>query len=220
MAASQWLYDYFAGIIAERRQDRRDDVISMLAFAELDGERLTDDEIIAFLRQLLPAGAETTYRGVSNLLFGLLTNTDQLDAVRADRSLVPKAVEEALRWEAPLTEIGRICTRDVEVEGVPIEAGGYVRACLGSANHDPQRWEDPDRFDIFRESKNHITFGLGPHICLGMHLARLEMRMGLEMVLDRLPNVRLDPDAHDIHISGFGFRAVYTLPVLFDPQPR
>ncbi len=220
MAASQWLYDYFAAVIADRRADRHEDVISMLAFAELDGERLTDDAIIGFLRQLLPAGAETTYRGISNLVFGLLTNPDQLDAVRADRTLVPKAVEEALRWEAPLTEIGRTCVRDVEVEGVQIQAGGYVRACLGSANHDSERWENPERFDIFRESKNHITFGLGPHICLGMHLARLEMRMSLVTVLDRLPNVRLDPDAEDVHISGFGFRSAHSLPVVFDPISR
>jgi cytochrome P450 len=220
MAASQWLYDYFAGIIADRRQDRRDDVISMLAFAELDGQHLSDDEIIGFLRQLLPAGAETTYRGVSNMVFGLLTNPDQLDAVRADRSLVPRAVEEALRWEPPLTEIGRTCVRTVEIEGVTIEEDGYVFAGLGSANHDPERWEDPERFDIFREPKNHITFGLGPHICLGMHLARLEMRMALETVLDRLPNVRLDPEATDINVSGFGFRAAHSLPVLFDPEPR
>ena len=112
MAASQWLYDYFAAVIAERRADRREDVISMLAFAELEGERLTDEAIIGFLRQLLPAGAETTYRGVSNFMFGLLTNPDQLEAVRSDRKLVPKAVEEALRWEAPLTEVGRTCVRD------------------------------------------------------------------------------------------------------------
>jgi cytochrome P450 len=107
--------------------------------------------------------------------------------------------------------------RTVEIEGVTIEEDGYVFAGLGSANHDPARWEDPERFDIFREPKNHITFGLGPHICLGMHLARLEMRMALETVLDRLPNVRLDPEATDICVSGFGFRAAHRLPVLFDP---
>jgi cytochrome P450 len=217
MAASQWLYDYFAAIIAERREEPRDDVISMLATAELDGERLTDDEIIGFLRQLLPAGAETTYRGVSNLLFGLLTNPDQLAAVEADRSLIPKAVEEALRWEPPLTEVSRLATRDVEVEGVMIESAGYVRACIGSANRDPSRWDEPDRFDIFREPKPHLTFGRGRHLCIGMHLARLEMRRALATVLDRLPNVRLDPEAADVHVGGLGFRAANRLPVLFDP---
>jgi cytochrome P450 len=100
---------------------------------------------------------------------------------------------------------------------VAIAAEGYVRTCLGSANRDPARWEDPDRFDIFRESKPHITFGNGPHICIGMHLARLEMRMALETVLDRLPNVRLDPAADDVHISGYSFRTAHALPVLFDP---
>jgi cytochrome P450 len=220
MAASQWLYDYFAGIIALRREEPRDDVISMLVVAELDGERLSDDEMIGFLRQLLPAGAETTYRGVSNMLFGLLTNPDQLAAVQADRSLIPKAVEEALRWEAPLTEVSRLATRDIEVEGTLVEKDGYVRANIGSANHDPSRWDDPDRFDIFREPLPHLTFGRGRHICIGMHLARLEMRMALATVLDRLPNLRLDPEATDVHVGGLGFRAPNRLPVLFDPAPR
>src|SRR5262249_19679143 len=110
--ASQQLRDYFAEVLAVRRAAPSDDLISVLAQAELDGQRLTDDEIFAFLRLLLPAGAETTYRSSSNLLFGLLTNPDQLDALRADRSLLPQAIEEGLRWEPPLTTIVRTATRD------------------------------------------------------------------------------------------------------------
>jgi cytochrome P450 len=216
LIASQWLYDYFAAIIAERRADPRGDVISVLTKAELDGQRLTDEEIIAFLRLLLPAGAETTYRSSSNLMFGLLSNPDQLDALRNDRGLMPQAIEEGLRWEPPLTGIGRTAMRDVEVEGVLIPAGSPVMVQMGGANRDPARWDHPDEFDLFREQKQHMSFAFGPHMCLGMHLARMETTVALNAILDRLPNVRLDPDADDVHISGLAFRAPQQLPVLFD----
>jgi cytochrome P450 len=216
LGASQWLYDYFASIIAERRREPRGDVISVLVQAELDGQRLTDDEIIAFLRLLLPAGAETTYRSSSNLMFGLLTHPDQLAALRDDRSLMQQAIEEGLRWEPPLTGIGRTATRDIDLEGVTIPAGSPVAVEMGSANRDPARWDDPDAFDIHRELQTHMSFAHGPHTCLGMHLARMETTVALNRVLDRLPNLRLDPSADDVYISGLMFRAPNRLPVLFD----
>jgi cytochrome P450 len=218
MAASQWLYDYFAGIIAERREEPRDDVISMLVEATLDGQQLTDEEIIAFLRLLLPAGAETTYRSGSNLMYALLTHPDQLDDLRADPSLIPRAVEEGLRWEPPLTSVSRTTSKDVELEGVTIPVDSSVLLSIGNANRDPDRWTDPDRFDIRREPKANMAFAWGAHICLGMHLARMESKVVFEVLLDRLPGLRLDPSAEDVHISGFGFRAPNALPVLFDPQ--
>lgn len=214
--ASQGLRDYFAEILAERRTDPRDDLISMLAEAELNGQRLTDDDIFAFLRLLLPAGAETTYRSSSNLLFGLLSDPEQLDALRADRTLMRKALEEGLRWEAPLTGIARTTTRDVEVCGTSIPAESQIQVCIGAANHDPTRWEKPDEFDLFRESKPHISFATGPHTCLGLHLARMETVVALNALFDRLPNLRLDPAAEDVHITGLTFRAPRELPVLFD----
>ncbi len=216
LGASQALRDYFAGILAARRQDPREDLISMLAEAELDGQRLTDEDIFAFLRLLLPAGAETTYRSSSNLLFGLLSDPDQLNALRDDRSLMRKAIEEGLRWEAPLTGIARTTTRDVEVCGTAIPEGSQVQVCIGAANHDPGRWNDPDRFDLFRDVKPHIAFATGPHTCLGLHLARMETVVALDALLDRLPNLRLDPSAQDVHITGLTFRAPRALPVLFD----
>jgi cytochrome P450 len=215
LAASQQLRDYFAELLAPRRQKPGNDLVSVLAQAELDGQRLTDDEIFAFLRLLLPAGAETTYRSSSNLLFGLLTNPDQLAALRADRSLMRRAIEEGLRWEAPLTGIARTATRDVVVDGVSVPEGAVVSVCLGAANHDPKHWDDPERFDLFREPRSHMAFAYGNHVCLGMHLARMETRVALDAVLDRLPNVRLDPDAEDVHITGLGFRAPMHLPVVF-----
>jgi len=215
VAASKALREYFAPILSARRAEPRDDLISSLARAEIDGEKLADEEIFSFLRLLLPAGVETTYRSLGNLLFGLLSNPDQLAAVRADRSLIPQAIEEAVRWEPPLLTITRVATRDSELGGVPIPAGSTVMPMLGSANRDEQRWSDPDRFDVFREPRPHIGFGHGTHVCLGMHLARLEMRVALNLLFERLPNLRLDPEGDDPHIRGQVFRSPTSLPVLF-----
>jgi cytochrome P450 len=216
MAASARLRDYFAAILERRRREPADDLISVLAQAELEGQRLTDDEIFAFLRLLLPAGAETTYRSSSNLLFGLLTHPDQLAAVRADRSLLPRAIEEGIRWEPPLTGIIRFSLRDVEVEGVPIPEGAVVNLSLASANRDETKYDHPDEFDVFREERQHLSFALGPHTCLGMHLARMETAVALTALLDGLPGLRLDPEADDVRIAGVAFRSPRSLPVVFD----
>jgi cytochrome P450 len=219
LAASEALRDYFIPILAARRQEPRDDLISGLAQAEIDGEMLSDEEIFSFLRLLLPAGVETTYRSLGNLLFALLSNPDQLDAVRSDRSLIPQAIEEAVRWEPPLLTITRAATRDTELGGVSIPAGSAVMPVLGAANRQEDRYSDPDRFDIFRSARAHIGFGHGVHVCLGMHLARLEMRVALNLLFDRLPNLRLDPKGDDPHIRGQVFRSPTSLPVLFDAAP-
>jgi len=216
IGASNALFDYFSAIIAERRKHPFDDVISVLVQAELDGERLDDAQICSFLRLLLPAGAETTYRSSSNLLYGLLTNPDQLDALRADRTLLTQAIEEGLRWEPPLLGIMRTATCDTEIEGMKIPAGSVVAVNLGSANHDERYWDNAEDFDIFRTPRQHIAFAWGPHMCLGLHLARMETRVALTQVLDRLPNVRLDPDAEAPFITGAVFRAPNALPVVWD----
>jgi cytochrome P450 len=218
MCASRELGALFAPVLAARRREPREDLISVLAHAELEGTRLSDEEIFAFLRLLAPAGAETTYRSSSNLLFGLLTHPDQLEAVRRNQRLLPQAIEEGLRWECPLLSIMRTATTDTEVEGVVIPKGAAVAVSLGAANRDPARWPEPDRFDVFREPKPHIAFALGPHVCLGMHLARMETRVLLETLFDRLPNLRLDPRADDVHVTGMIFRAPLGLPVRFDPE--
>ncbi|GFG70431.1 cytochrome P450 [Mycolicibacter senuensis] len=215
-AASLALRDYFTPILAARRVDPRNDLISRLADAEIDGEKLSNEEIFSFLRLLLPAGIETTYRSLGNLLFALLTHTDQLDAVRADRSLLPQAIEEGVRWDAPLLTITRVASCDTELGGVPIPAGSAVMPMLGSANRQEDRYANPNLFDIFRESKVHASWGHGAHVCLGSHLARMEMRDALGVMFDRLPNLRLDPDGSDPHIRGQVFRSPTSLPVLFD----
>lgn len=133
------------------------------------------------------------------------------------RSLIPWAIEEAVRWEPPLLTITRVATRDTELAGVPIPAGSAVMPMLGAANRDETRYPDPDRFDIFRTPTPHISWGIGVHVCLGMHLARLEMTVALNALLDRLPGLRLDPAGDDPHIRGQVFRSPTSLPVLFGP---
>ncbi|KUH98789.1 cytochrome [Mycolicibacterium acapulense] len=216
--ASMALADYFRPILAARREEPRDDLISRLGAAEIDGEKLSDEEIFSFLRLLLPAGVETTYRSLGNLLFGLLSNPEQLDAIRADRSLIPQAIEEAVRWEPPLSMITRIASRDTELGGVHIPEGSSVMPVLGAANRQDERFPQPDQFDIFREAKANIGWGHGVHVCLGMHLARLEMRVALNLLLDRLPNLRLDPGADEAYIRGQVFRSPTALPIVFDPS--
>ena len=181
--------------------------------AEIDGEKLTDEAIISFLRLLLPAGLETTYRSSSNLLYLLLTHPEQLAAVQRDRALIPAAIEEALRFETPLVMVPRTASYDVEVQGIAIPAGAQINLCIGSANRDEARWENPEVFDIGRPRHSHISFAGGIHSCLGMHLARVETTAMLNALFDRLIDLTL-VDAGD-GIVGMPFRSPATLPVTF-----
>jgi cytochrome P450 len=201
--------------IESARVDPGDDVISALVHAEVDGERLSPEDIYTFVRLLLPAGVETTFRSIGNLLFLLLQHRAQLDAVRGDPArLVPRAVEETLRFEVPMLVTNRIAADDCELDGVAISARTGVLAVIGAANRDEQRYDDPDRFDIERDPQPHISFGFGPHLCLGLHLARTEMRVALEQLLTRLPDIRLAGDA-DAHIEGIVFRGPTQLRVVW-----
>jgi cytochrome P450 len=216
-AASQAMVDYLRPLVEARRAEPTGDFLSDLVNAEVDGERLTDSKLYGFLRLLLPAGGETTYRVMGNVLYALLTHPDALARVVDDRSLLPEVIEETLRWETSVTQVSRVATVDAEVAGCPIAAGSPVGVINGSANRDESRWDDPEEWKLGRPVHPHLAFGTGPHQCLGMHLARLELRIGLDMILDRLPNLRLDPAASDdALIEGFAFRGPNKLPVLFD----
>jgi cytochrome P450 len=208
---------YLSDIIEARRVEPRHDLITDLVNAELDGAKLDDEEIYSFLRMLLPAGIETTYRSSGNLLHLLLTHPEQLEAIRADRSLLPQAIEEGLRFESPILLTPRFVTTDTELSGVPIPAGSTVTAMVASANRDPAVYPAPETFDIFRDPKQHMSFGTGPHLCLGMHLARMETRIAVDALLDRLPGLRLDADEatrSDVHIQGDSmFRNPTALPI-------
>jgi cytochrome P450 len=215
--ASGKLGTYLAALVEERRRNPGGDLVSLLANFESDGERLPDAVVVSFLRQLLNAAGDTTYRSTGTLLSALLTATDQFDQVKADRGLIPQAIEEALRWDGPVLFFRRQATGDIEIEGVKIPAGAVVEIATGSADRDPLVFKDPDRFDIHRERKRHFAFGYGPHVCLGQHLARLEMTHALTALLDRLPNLRLDPAGPRAAVRGVAIRAPRHLPVRFDP---
>lgn len=215
LAASAVLKAYLAEILAERRRRPQDDLISMLAESEIDGARLTDDEIFAFLLLILPAGVETTYRASGNLLVALLTEPALLAELRSDRGMLRGVFEEALRWEPPITTVVRRAVRDCELGGVAIPAGTTVSVSVAAANRDPARYPDPDRFDPTRKNIAHLTFGGGPHLCLGMHLARMEGTVAINALLDRVPDLRLDPTAPTPHVVGVAFRSPAALPVVF-----
>jgi cytochrome P450 len=218
VAASQALRDYFADVMEERRAKPGDDLISDLVRAEVDGEHLTDEDIYSFLRLLLPAGVETTYRASGSLLFALLNDRPQLDALYADRSLFPQAFEEVIRWEPPVTVILRRVARNTELAGVAIDEGADVALMIGAANRDERKYTEPDRYDMFRSQRQHVGFGFGVHVCLGMHLARMESRIAINTLFDRLGPFTLDPEAEPPHIEGMAFRSPLSLPVVFDAR--
>ncbi|NVN53850.1 cytochrome P450 [Mycolicibacterium hippocampi] len=214
--ASAALKEYFLEQIDKRRSAPTEDIIGDLVSAEIDGERLTDEAIFSFLRLLLPAGLETTYRSSGNLLFLLLSHREQFDAVVADHELIGAAIEEGLRYETPLTTVQRYATEDAEVDGVEIPAGSVIDVCIGSANRDAKRWERSEEFDIFRKRVPHLSFAAGEHTCMGLHLARMETRVALECLLSRLSNIELITDS-DPHIHGQPFRSPTSIPVTFTP---
>jgi cytochrome P450 len=209
------LGEYFKALVDERRANPGEDLVSLLAVTEVDGEYLPELVLISFLRQLMNAAGDTTYRGTSVLLTALLNNLDQLEAIRADRSLVPQAIEEALRWDGPVAVQARMAAVDTEVGGVHVPAGSVLDVVAGAQNRDPALYPNPDAFDIFREKRSHASFSRGPHICVGQHLARVEMTRALNAVLDNLPNLRLDPNRPKPEIRGVMMRVPRHLYVTF-----
>lgn len=207
---------YFRALIDARRAEPGEDLVSLLATTEVDGEHLPEIVLVSFLRQLMNAAGDTTYRGTSVLLTALLRNPDQLAAIRADRSLIPAAIEEALRWDGPVLSQLRVAIQDTVLGGVHIPAGASLDVLAGAANRDPDVYKDPDRFDIFRDRRPHFSFSRGPHICVGQHLAKVEMTRALHAVLDKLPGLRLDPQRPAPEIRGMMMRVPAHIHVLFD----
>lgn len=187
------LYRYFAAHIARLRQAPGDDLVSGLLVTEVDGARLTDDEVIGFCFLLVIAGNETTTKLIGNACYWLWRFPDQRAILLADPSRTADAVEETLRYEGSTQVMARTTTRDVERHGVVIPADTKVLLLLGSANRDERFWDRPDEFDVGREAKGHLAFGHGIHVCLGAALARLETRIALEHLLERLGPYDIDP---------------------------
>ena len=189
--ATDELYEYFDDIIALRRRDPRDDLISALIAAEDEGERLTHDEVLATLLLLLVAGNETTRNLIGNGTLALLRNPEQLQLLRDNPDLMDTAINEFLRYDSPVQLDGRFVEEDVEIGGKRIRAGQRVISALGAANHDPEIFTNPDSLDITRKEKSHISFGRGIHHCLGAPLALLEGRIAFSCMLNRFSSIRL-----------------------------
>lgn len=194
-------------LITQRRKYPQDDVISGLITNDLkleDGStrKLDDEEIFSYCRLIMLAGGGTTWRQLGITIHALLTNYNFWEACRDSRKMIGPAVDEAARWMPTDPVFERVMTADVELEGMTIPAGSRVGMCFGSANRDPSRWDNPDKFDIFREFQSHLGFGMGPHRCLGMDVAKQEMITALNALMDRYPNMALDSDAATPELLG------------------
>jgi cytochrome P450 len=209
-----------APIVAERREHPQDDLISVLVEAEVTDEagrthRLTDPEIYSFAVLLLAAGSGTTWKQMGTTLAALLLRPDWLEAVRNERGLLRPAIEESLRWQPTDPMFSRWVTEEVDFFGMHLPKGAVLHVCLGAANRDPERWDHPDDYDLYRQPKPTLAFGGGPHVCIGQHVARAEMTIAMNALLDRLPNLRLDPDAEPPQFIGFYERGATAIPVVF-----
>lgn len=185
------MFAYFAKTVAARRREPREDMVTLLTQAEIEGEALTEQEILAFCQLLVLAGNETTRNATSGGLLALLEHPDELERLRADPALMPTAVEEILRWSSPLAHMMRTATRDYELRDKVIKAGDRVMLWYPSANRDEEVFADPYRFDVGRTPNEHLAFGFGEHFCLGAGLARLEIRVMFEELLARLTDIVL-----------------------------
>ncbi|MGE3619438.1 MAG: cytochrome P450 [Acidimicrobiia bacterium] len=212
-------------LIAERRSAiaaGTADENLITAFVRANDEQgvLDDEGVVSFMRLLLPAGAETTQKAAANLMAGLFTHPDQLALVRADPELIPAAVDESLRWENSNQVVSRGVVRDVVVRGVEIPAGSGVQLVTASAARDEEVFADPDAFDVVRKEKATVPFGHGIHLCVGMQMARIEMQEMLRALLERLPDVHLDPEHDPPVIRGVTFRTPDRVRVRWTPPAR
>lgn len=210
------MFGYFVRLVAERRIAPRADLVSVLTGAEIDGESLTDEEILYFCYLLILAGNETTRNAISGGMLAFFEYPDERARLQANLSLLPTAVEEILRWTSPVMHMARIATRDVELHGQQIRAGEKVLLWYPSANRDEEVFPDAERFDVSRTPNEHIAFGIGEHFCLGAGLARLELRVMFETVLTRLPDIALAGEVERLRSSFIG--GIKHMPVQFAPH--
>jgi hypothetical protein len=208
--------DYFRGRMRAKTCPSREGVVHALMTAEIDGDRLTEEEVIANSIITLVGGLETTTNLIGNGLLSLLRNPRQLQLLRSNPSLFPSTIEELLRYESPIQYTSRLAPADVELGGKLIRRRQAVIAVVGAANHDPERFRDSDRLDITRQDNRHLAFGWAAHFCFGAPLARLEGQIALSTILCRLRNLALDPTTL-VWRTNMGFRGLEALPVTFDP---
>jgi len=217
MVAGQSMYDTVLPIVQayRARGEMRADILGHMMQVEHEGSRFTDNEITLFIRMLLLAAGETTTRSFANMMVQLLENPDVLAEVRSDRTLIPKAVSETMRRDPTAGAVARIAARDMEIGGVAIPKGTAVLLSIASANRDPEAYEDPDRLWLKRPMRPLLSFGFGPHMCMGMHMALAEMEVALDAMLD-LPNLRFDPAYPHPEVRGLNMRGPDAIHVLWD----
>lgn len=219
LQASKDMFDHLCHVLARRRlagQIRGDDLISRLFSAVHEGRQLTDREIAGFLRTILPASAESTTRTFCNLMTLLLQNPAVLAELRSDRSMLPNAVEEAVRLEPVISVITREVQEDVEIAGIKIPRGSIISAATAAAGRDGTVFERPNEFDLHRPRKPALGWGFGPHMCLGMQVARAEIEAAVEAILDHMPRLRLDPDYPAPKLRGAMLRSPASVHVRWD----
>jgi cytochrome P450 len=217
VAAAVELVGYYAALLADRRKQPRDDLTSALTTAEIDGTRLSDDDIIAFLFVMVVAGNETTAKLLANAWYWAWRNPEQRAVPFADPTRIPEWVEETLRYDNSTQMIARRAATDIELHATTIPAGAQVLLLIGSANRDPRVFDDPDDYRIGRDTRQTASFGVGRHFCLGASLARLEARVCLESLLDRVADYEIDAAraqrVHSVNVRGF-----MTLPTTVTPR--
>lgn len=216
----QEMYAYFRQIIAERRVDPKGDMISLLLQVEVDGEHLSEEEVLSFCWVLLVAGNETTTSLLGNTLLTLLEHPEALARVQGQPALIPQTIEEVLRYRSPAQIMFRVVKEEIQMGGHILKPGQRVLAFIGSANRDPEVFPDPDRFDIDRNPNPHIAFGHGIHFCLGAPLARLEGRIALEAVLERLHDLQRVDDEPLEPMRGILIMGPANLRLRFRPGAR
>jgi cytochrome P450 len=205
---------YFRAAVQGHRQHRGNDLICALLNAELDGDSLTEEEVVANSIMLMTGGQETTTNLIGNGILSLLRHPDQFQKLLANPSLVHSAIEELLRYESPIQYTSRLALDDVQMEGKTIRKGQAVIAVMGAANRDPERFPDPDRLDICRQDNRHLAFAWGAHFCFGAPLARLEGQIAFETMLRRMPNLGLKPGPVTWR-ENLSFRGLTSLPITF-----
>ncbi|HEX6747265.1 MAG TPA: cytochrome P450 [Longimicrobium sp.] len=220
VAAHDEMAAYLPPLLEARRRNSRDDLLTRLVEVEIEGERLAEEDILGFFELLLLAGHETTANLISNAVLSLAAHPDQLARLRAEPALVPGAVEEVLRYRSPVQAVFRRAKREVELGGRAIPAGALVLAWIGAANRDPARFAEPARFDVARDPNPHVAFGHGIHFCMGAALARIEGRVALAHLLDRLGEIEITAGDDWEPREGFHVHGPSSLPIRFEPRNR